>query len=86
MLHPFLGLFQFVYAVGQGSRLHLFRFLHTEVVHQSSKLAAIVLAGIHVDEVFLVPELLAVLADYSVDVGYRESISKGSTSQKPAEP
>ena len=85
MLHPFLGLFQFVYAVGQGSRLHLFRFLHTEIVHQSSKLAAIVLARIHVDEVFLVPELLAVLADYPVDVGYRESISKGSANPKPAE-
>mgnify|MGYP007034316596 FL=1 len=83
MFHPFLGLFQFVHAVGQGSRLH---FLHTEIVHQSSKLAAIVLAGIHVDEVFLVPELLAVLADYPVDVGYRESISKGSANPKPAEP
>ena len=86
MLHPFLGLFQFVHAVSQGSRSHLFRFFHTEVVHQSSKLAAIVLTGIHVDEVLLVPELLAVLADYPVDVGYRESISKGSANQKPAEP
>ena len=85
MLHSFLGLFQFVHAVFQCSRLHLFRFLHTEIVHQSSKLAAIVLAGIHVDEVFLVPELLAVLADYPVDVGYRESISKGSANPKPAE-
>ena len=80
MLHPFLGLFQFVHAVFQCSRLHLLRFLHAEVVHQSSKLAAIVLARIHVDEVFLVPELLAVLANYPVDVGYRESISKGSAS------
>ena len=86
MLNPFLGLFQFVHAVFQCSRLHLFRFLRSEVVHQSSKLAAIVLAGIHVDEVFLVPELLAVLADYPVDVGYRESISKGSANPKPAEP
>ena len=86
MFHPFLGLFQFVHAVGQGSRLHLLHFLHTEIVHQSSKLAAIVLAGIHIDEVFLVPELLAVLADYPVDVGYRESISKGSANPKPAEP
>ena len=80
MLHPFLGLFQLVHAVSQRSRLHLLHFLHTEVVHQSSKLAAIVLAGIHVDEVFLVPELLAVLADYPVDMGYRESASKGSAS------
>ena len=74
MLHSFLGLFQFVHAVFQCSRLHLFRFLHTEIVHQSSKLAAIVLAGIHVDEVLLVPELLAVLADYPVDMGYRKSV------------
>ena len=86
MFHSFLGLFQFVHAVGQGSGLHLFRFLRSEVVHQSSKLASIVLAGIHVDEVFLVPELLAVLADYPVDMGYRESISKGSANPKPAEP
>ena len=86
MFHSFLGLFQFVHAVGQGSDLHLFRFLCTEIVHQYSKLAAIVLAGIHVDEVFLVPELLAALADYPVDMGYRESLSKGSANLKPAEP
>ena len=86
MLHPFLGLFQFMHAVFQCSRLHILCFLHTEIVHQSSKLAAIVLARIHVDEVFLVPELLAVLADYPVDMGYRESISKGSANPKLAEP
>ncbi|MEQ3104800.1 hypothetical protein AAA074_16700, partial [Coprococcus comes] len=65
---------------------HLFRFLHTEIVHQSSQFPAIVLAGIHVDEVLFIPELLAVLADYPVDMGYRESISKGSANPKPAEP
>jgi len=55
-------------------------------VHQSSQFPAIVLAGIHVDEVLFIPELLAVLADYPVDMGYRESISKGSANPKPAEP
>lgn len=78
MLHPFLGLFQFTHAVFQCSRLHLFRFLHTEIVHQSSQFPAIVLAGIHVDEVLLIPELLAVLADYPVDMGYRESVPSAS--------
>ena len=75
-----------MHAVSQGSRLHLLCFLHTEIVHQSSQFPAIVLAGIHVDEVLLIHELLAVLADYPVDMGYRESISKGSANPKPAEP
>ena len=48
MLHSFLGLFQFMHAVSQGSRLHLLHFLRSEVVHQSSKLAAIVLARIRI--------------------------------------
>ena len=48
MLHSFLGLFQFMHAVGQGSLLHLFRFLRSEVVHQSSKFTAIVLAQIRI--------------------------------------